>query len=93
MTQGRFSSVQEYYWEEASGVQKASRKQHLKGVASVEASSPSAGIRVSAQYPCSEVTRFHGALMHRGLLRHPPLHLASRGHATCPQPVHLHMVH
>jgi hypothetical protein len=65
-------------------VQKASRKQHLKGAAGVKASSPSMGTRASAQYPCSEVTRYHGGLMHQGLLCRPPLRLASRGHATCP---------
>jgi hypothetical protein len=45
-------------------VQKVSKKQHLKGVAGVEASSPSTGIRASAQYPCSEVTCHHGGLTH-----------------------------
>jgi hypothetical protein len=73
-------------------VQRASNKQHLKGAAGVEASSPNTGIRASAQYPYSEVTCHHGSLMHRGLLHRPPLRLASRGHATCPRPLHLHMV-
>jgi hypothetical protein len=72
-------------------VPRASRKQHLKGAAGIKASSPSVGIRVSAQYPCSEVTRHHGSLTHRGLLRRPLFHLASRGQATCPWPLHLHM--
>jgi hypothetical protein len=67
-------------------VQRASKKQHLKGAAGVEASSPSTGIGASVQYPYSEVTCHHGSLMHRGLLRRPPLRLASRGHATCPRP-------
>jgi hypothetical protein len=73
-------------------VQKASRKQHLKGMASIEASSPSVGIRASVQYSCSEVTRHHGGLTHRGLLRRLPLLLASRGHDMCLWPLHLHMV-
>jgi hypothetical protein len=49
-------------------VQKASRKQNLKGAAGIEASSPSAGIGALAQYSCSEVTRHHDGLTHRGLL-------------------------
>jgi hypothetical protein len=64
----------------------------FKGAAGVKASSPSAGIGASTQYPCSEVMRHHDSLTHRGLLRRPPFHLASRGRATCPRPLHLHMV-
>jgi hypothetical protein len=58
-------------------VPRASRKQHLKWAVDVEASSPSARIGASTQYPCSEVTRHHGSLMHRGLLHRPLFHLAS----------------
>jgi hypothetical protein len=64
----------------------------FKGAASIKASSPSAGIGASAQYPCSEVMRYHGSLTHRGLLRRPLFRLASRGCAMCPRPLHLHMV-
>jgi hypothetical protein len=73
-------------------VLRASRKQHFKGAASIEASSPNTGIGASVQYPCSEVTRHHGSLTHRGLLHRPPFRLTSRGRATCPRPLHLHMI-
>jgi hypothetical protein len=73
-------------------VQRASRKQHLKGAASVKASSPNVGIGASAQYSCSEVTRHHDGLTHRGLLCRSLLCLASKDHATCPRHLHLHMV-
>jgi hypothetical protein len=76
----------------ASGVQGRSRKHHLKRVASIEALSPSAAIGAQAQYSCSEVTCHHDGLTHRAALRRSLLHLASRGHATCPRSLHLHMI-
>jgi hypothetical protein len=72
----------------AEGVEEAA----FKGAADVEASSPSAGIRASTQCPYSEVTCHHDSLTHQGLLRRPPFCLASRGHATCLWPLHLHIV-
>jgi hypothetical protein len=73
-------------------VQRASRKRHLKGATDIETSSPSARIAASAQYSCSEVTRHHDGLTHRGLLRCSPLRLASQERAMCPRSLHLHMV-
>jgi hypothetical protein len=77
---------------EASGVQRSSRGRNLKRVAGVETSCPSAGIGATAQYPYSEETCHHDGLTHRASLRRSPFRLASRGHATCSRPLHLHMV-
>jgi hypothetical protein len=65
---------------------------HLKKAANVKTSSPSARIGASAQHSCSEVTRHHDGLTHRGLQCRSLLHLASRGHATCLRFLHLHLV-
>jgi hypothetical protein len=77
---------------EASGVERRSRRCNLKRAADIEMSSLCSGIRATMQCSYSEGTRHHDGLTHRASLHRSLLHLASRGHAACPWPLHLHMV-
>jgi hypothetical protein len=72
-------------------VPEVSRRTYLREASSVDASNPSAGIEALAQ--CSAVKRRIIMMVDASEnVASPPFRLTSCGHATCSQPLPLHMV-
>jgi hypothetical protein len=77
--------------EEGGEVPKVSRRTYLRGASSVDASNPSSGIEALAQRSAVKrriIMMFDASETVASL----PFRLASCGHDTCPQSLHLHMV-
>jgi hypothetical protein len=77
--------------EEGGEVPEVSRRTYLRGASGVDVPNPNAGIKALAQR--SAVKRRIIIMVDASeTVVSPPFHLTSCGRATCPQPLHLHMV-